>query len=80
MQLDRSTGSTRPCRLFALPHAVVCINAVEAGVDWYWDRILVGAALSTVLGVGAELAAADRSGSDGKVIVALRQGAQDMVN
>jgi type IV secretion system protein VirB10 len=53
---------------------------LEDGVDWHWDRILAGAALSTLLGVGAELAAPDRSGSDGKVIVAVRQGAQDTVN
>lgn len=30
--------------------------------------------------MGAELAAPDRGGSDGKVIVAIRQGAQDTVN
>lgn len=53
---------------------------LEDGVDWHWDRILAGAALSTLLGVGAELAAPDRGGSDGKVIVAIRQGAQDTVN
>ena len=53
---------------------------LEDGVGWHWDRILAGAALSTLLGVGAELAAPDRSGSDGKVIIAVRQGAQDTVN
>ena len=53
---------------------------LEDGVDWHWDRILAGAALSTLLGVGAELAAPDRGGSDSKVIVAVRQGAQDTVN
>lgn len=53
---------------------------LEDGVDWHWDRILAGAALSTLLGVGAELAAPDRSGSDGKVIIAVRQGAKDTVN
>ena len=53
---------------------------LEDGVDWQWDRILAGAALSTLLGVGAELAAPDRSGSDGKVIIATRQSAQDTVN
>jgi type IV secretory pathway VirB10-like protein len=53
---------------------------LEDGVDWHWERILAGAALSTLLGVGAELASPDRSGSDGKVIVAVRQGAQDTVN
>jgi type IV secretion system protein TrbI len=53
---------------------------LEDGVDWHWDRILAGAALSTLLGVGAELAAPDRSGSDGKVIIATRQSGQDTVN
>lgn len=53
---------------------------LEDGVDWHWDRILAGAALSTLLGVGAELAAPDRSSSDGKVIIATRQSAQDTVN
>jgi type IV secretion system protein VirB10 len=53
---------------------------LEDGVDWHWDRILAGAALSTLLGVGAELAAPDRGGSDGKVTIAVRQGAQDTVN
>ncbi|KAB2310365.1 TrbI/VirB10 family protein [Betaproteobacteria bacterium SCN2] len=53
---------------------------LEDGVDWHWDRILAGAALSTLLGVGAELAAPDRGGSDGKVVIATRQSAQDTVN
>ncbi|OGB57259.1 MAG: conjugal transfer protein TrbI [Burkholderiales bacterium RIFOXYD12_FULL_59_19] len=53
---------------------------LEDGVDWHWDRILAGAALSTLLGVGAELAAPDPNGTDGQVIIAVRQGAQDTVN
>lgn len=53
---------------------------LEDGVDWHWDRILAGAALSTLLGVGAELAAPDRGNNDGKVIIATRQSAQDTVN
>lgn len=53
---------------------------LEDGVDWHWDRILAGAALSTLLGVGAELAAPDHSGRDGKVIIATRQSTQDTVN
>jgi type IV secretory pathway VirB10-like protein len=53
---------------------------LEDGVDWHWDRILAGAALSTLLGVGAELAAPDRGGSDAKVVIATRQSAQDTVN
>jgi len=53
---------------------------LEDGVDWHWDRIIAGAALSTLLGVGAELAAPDRTGSDSKIIIATRQSAQDTVN
>ena len=53
---------------------------LEDGVDWHWDRILAGAALSTLLGVGAELAAPNNSGSNGGITVAVRQSAQDTVN
>jgi len=53
---------------------------LEDGVDWHWDRILVGAALSTLLGVGAELAAPNNSGSSGGITVSIRQSAQDTVN
>lgn len=55
---------------------------LEDDVDWHWGRILAGAALSTLLGVGAELAApetrTDRSGN--RIVVAIREGAQDSVN
>lgn len=57
---------------------------LEDGVDWHWDRILAGAALSTLLGIGAELAAPEtRTNSGGagdRVIIAGRESAQDMVN
>ena len=53
---------------------------LEDGVDWHWDRILAGAALSTLVGVGAELAAPNNSGSNGGITVAVRQSAQDTVN
>jgi len=53
---------------------------LEDGVDWHWDRILAGAALSTLLGVGAELAAPNNNGNTGSVTVAVRQSAQDTVN
>lgn len=53
---------------------------LEDGVDWHWDRILAGAALSTLLGVGAELAAPDHGSNDNKVIIATRQSAQESVN
>jgi type IV secretion system protein VirB10 len=53
---------------------------LEDGVDWHWDRILAGAALSTLLGVGAELAAPSNNSSTGGVTVAVQQSAQDTVN
>ncbi|MEZ5632436.1 MAG: TrbI/VirB10 family protein [Burkholderiaceae bacterium] len=58
---------------------------LEDGVDWHWDRILAGAALSTLLGVGAELAAPETrtingGGTGDRVIIAGRESAQDTVN
>lgn len=53
---------------------------LEDGVDWHWDRILAGAALSTLLGVGAELAAPANSTDDNRVVIAARESAQDTVN
>jgi type IV secretion system protein VirB10 len=53
---------------------------LEDGVDWHWDRILAGAALSTLMGVGAELAAPENSTDGNRVVVAGRQSAQDTVN
>lgn len=49
-------------------------------VDWHWQQLLAGAALSTLIGVGAELAAPDRSAGQGTVIVATRQSVQDTIN
>lgn len=53
---------------------------LEDGVDWHWDRILAGAALSTLLGVGAELAAPESRTDGSRVVIAAREGAQDAVN
>jgi type IV secretion system protein VirB10 len=53
---------------------------LEDGVDWHWDRILAGGALSTLLGVGAELAAPQRGDSEGQIVIATRQSVQDTVN
>lgn len=52
---------------------------LEDGVDWHWDRIFAGAALTTLLGVGAELAAPENRNGD-RVIVAGRDSLQDSVN
>ena len=49
-------------------------------VDWHWQQLLASAALSTLIGVGAELAAPDRGNGQSQVIVATRQGVQDSVN
>lgn len=53
---------------------------LQDGVDWHWQQLLAGAALSTLIGVGAELAAPDRSNGQSQVIVATRQSMQDSVN
>lgn len=53
---------------------------LEDGVDWHRDRILAAAALSTLLGVGAELAASESRTDGNRVVIAAREGAQDAVN
>ena len=53
---------------------------LEDGVDWHWDRILAGAALSTLLGVGSELAAPDNRNEGNRASNAARQSTQDTVN
>jgi len=55
-------------------------EALEDKVEWHWRRIVAGAALSTLIGVGAELATPNRSDRDGAVIIATREGLQDTVN
>ena len=45
---------------------------LEDGVDRHWGRILAGAALSTVLGVGFELAVSNRGNVNGNAVIALR--------
>lgn len=53
---------------------------LEDGVDWHWRQLLVGAALSTLIGVGAELAAPDRKTDASQIIIAARGSAQDTIN
>jgi type IV secretion system protein VirB10 len=53
---------------------------MEDAVDWHWRRIVAGAALSTLIGVGAELAAPNRSDADGRIVIATRESVQDTVN
>ena len=53
---------------------------LEDGVDWHWDRIVAGAAMTSLLGIGAELAApANRTDGD-RIIIAGRDSLQDTVN
>ena len=53
---------------------------LEDGVDWHWDRIVAGAAMTTLLGIGAELAAPSTRGEGDRVIIAGRDSVQDTVN
>ncbi|WP_202841606.1 TrbI/VirB10 family protein [Luteimonas saliphila] len=59
-------------------------SGLEDRVDWHWRRIFAGAALSTLIGVGAELAAPDRvdgdGDGDGRIVIATRASVQETVN
>jgi type IV secretion system protein TrbI len=50
---------------------------LEDQVDEHWGQLLVGAALSTVLGVGSELGATN---NDNAIVQALRQGSSNSLN
>ena len=50
---------------------------LEDEVDHHWGRLFAAAALSTLLGVGAELGA---SGNDSAIVAALRRGSADSLN
>ena len=53
---------------------------LEDDVDYHWGRIFAGAALTTLLGVGAELAAPENRQDGDRVIIAGRDSLQDTVN
>jgi type IV secretory pathway VirB10-like protein len=53
---------------------------LEDGVDWHWDRVFAGAALTTLLGIGAELAAPENRQDGNRVVIAGRDSVQDSVN
>ncbi|MBB4124952.1 type IV secretion system protein VirB10 [Xanthomonas translucens] len=53
---------------------------LEDDVDWHWGRIFAGAALTTLLGVGAELAAPENRQDGDRVIIAGRDSAQDSIS
>jgi len=53
---------------------------LEDKVNWHWDRIFAGAAVSTLVGVAAALATPNRSASgNGTVVIATQQSVQDSV-
>lgn len=53
---------------------------LKDSVNWHWNRILAGAALSTLLGVSSELAVSNQGDGNGNVVLALRDSAQDTTN
>jgi type IV secretion system protein TrbI len=53
------------------------VAGLEDEVDHHWGRLLTAAALSTVLGVGAELGATN---NDSAIVTALRRGSTDSLN
>lgn len=64
-----------------LPASDTAGNAgLEDRVNWHWGRLFAGAAVSTLLGVNAELVTKSANGQNGSVVIATRQSAQDTVN
>ncbi|MDT7156626.1 MULTISPECIES: TrbI/VirB10 family protein [Gammaproteobacteria] len=53
---------------------------LEDDVNWHWNRIVAGAVLTTLLGVGAELAAPENRQDGNRIIIAGRDSAQDSIN
>jgi type IV secretion system protein TrbI len=53
---------------------------LEDGVDWHWSHLFAGAALTTLLGIGAELAAPENRNGGDRVIIAGRDSLKDSVN
>ena len=53
---------------------------LEDGVDWHWDRVVAGAALTSLLGIGAELAAPSSRSEGDRIVIAGRDSLQDSVN
>jgi type IV secretion system protein VirB10 len=49
-------------------------------VDSHWGKVFAGAALSTLLGINAQLAVPGRGGNSGSIVVATRDSLQDTVN
>ena len=53
---------------------------LEDDGDWHWKRIVAGAVLTTLLGVGAELAAPENRQDGNRIVIAGRDSAQDSIN
>ena len=53
---------------------------LEDDVDWHWNRVFAGAVLTTLLGVGAELAAPENRQDGNRIVIAGRDSAQDSIN
>ncbi|TMN24548.1 TrbI/VirB10 family protein [Pseudoxanthomonas sp. X-1] len=53
---------------------------LEDDVNYHWGRIFAGAALTTLLGVGAELAAPENRQDGDRVVIAGRDSAQESIN
>ena len=53
---------------------------LEDDVNWHWNRIVAGAVLTTLLGVGAELAAPENRQDGNRIVIAGRDTAQDSIN
>lgn len=53
---------------------------LEDDVDWHLKRIVAGAVLTTLLGVGAELAAPENRQDGNRIVIAGRDSAQDSIN
>lgn len=53
---------------------------LEDGVDWHWDRVFAGAALTSLLGIGSELAAPENRQDGNRIVIAGRDSLQDSVN
>ena len=52
----------------------------DGGADWHWIAAFAGAALTTLLGVGAELAAPENRQNGNRIVIAGRDSAQDSIN
>src|SRR3989475_8996231 len=73
----------RPPRSTLFPYTTLFrsgYSGLEDGVDWHWDRVFAGAALTTLLGVGAELAAPENRQNGNRIVIAGRDSAQDSIS